>query len=553
MDGKVFMLFLKATKQSCLWLLFLCFNMIFFSSCGKKNFTPLTKITEINVPKGEVGADFCTLDPSLVDQYLKIIFVIDNSGSNVIAAGGRPPTDPDRSRRYESLKKWLSNRKGSPNEFYTMVEFSGNSTKIPPDLVNSQAESSPFTNDKDFFYNVVATQQASSKDGSATPYKAAMDTVINTIKGDAIKAKKRAEDTGKTTTSSYVVIFLSDGGPTDSTEDEIVALISETLMKLPNQPDYGAFINQLTLNTGYYYIDVDLPDARQILANMAKAGKGQSYSFDRGDIDYDKLTDVFIKKVTTRLTDVIVNNLNTVWDQETMTLEADSDGDFLSDRLEKKLGSNPLLRDSDLNGVSDGVEFLLDSKSRPCKDEHCLPENATQFLGCFDEKTNELLDKDDDGLSDCEERALGTDPERFDSNGDKLPDYLSVKYGVPATKEDSDVPTPPATSVDSDFDGEFNLPEVKVNTPPLIDNKLISKLKPYKYKLQQVSYDVASGVGCYNLGVEDVSFASKNDTLRIYLLENETSQTGRIFVRVVDKKASEMKVHFSKKDFLIKP
>jgi len=535
--------------------LFLSITSLVIYSCGKKDFQELKKETEINIPKGDINANFCTLDPAQVDQLTKITIVIDKSGSNVIASGGRPATDPDRSRRYKSLEDWLDTRKDNPNEFYTLIEFSGNDTSIPPDLVNIP-DTSPYTNERQKFKDIVTQlRNGGSSDAGATPYKAALTTVIETIRGDAIKAAEEAKKTGIMKTSAHIIIYLSDGVPTDSSEPEIVTMIKETLMKLPQQPIYGPAISQIVLNTGYYYIDVDIAVARSILAAMAKAGKGEAYSFDGGKIDYDRLTDVFIKKVTTKMSDVIVTNLNTQWDLENFGLWGDLDGDFLPDFRELELGSFIDKADSDENGVIDGIEFLVDSKSRPCRDPQCKPERATPFQGCFDPETKELLDIDHDGLSDCDEKAVGTDPERFDSNGDDLPDYLSIKYGIPATKEDDENdPAPPAASVDTDFDGEFNLPEVKVNTPPLIDNSSVNNLKPYKYRISQSSYNSKSGVACYQLAVDDVSYATPEDNIRIYLMENETNQTGRKFIRVVDKKAQDSTVTFNPEDFkLLKP
>lgn len=518
-------------------------------SCGKKAFNELEQVREAQGIPGIVNADLCTLDPNLVNQQVKILFVVDISGSNVISAGGRPPTDPTRDRRYGSLTRWLERRTPSPAEFYTMIEFSGNAANLPPSLINYDPIYAPFTNEIPTFRNTVAEQRGSSTDAGATPYKAALNTVINTIRGDAQKAKERAENGEPATQSTYIVIYLSDGAPTDSQEAEIITLIENDLMELPKNPEYGSFITQINLNTGYYYVDVDLPEARSILEKMAKAGKGEAYSFDRGEIDFDKLTDVMIKKVSTSLSDLIVNNLNMVWDMEVSSLLPDSDADFISDRMEKSLGSDPFNPDSDGNKVRDGVEMILDSKGRPCRDAQCNPARATVFSGCFKPGTQELLDTDGDGLYDCEELALNTDEEKVDSNGNDLPDYLSIKFSIPATKNANGTDAPPANSVDSDFDGLTNLPEVKLNTPPRLDNKSVRNLKPQNYKISQLSYEPKTGVACYNLEVKDISFATPEDTIRIYLMENETTQTGRRFFRIIDKKAKGFNIDLNFDDF----
>lgn len=518
-------------------------------SCGKKAFEELDIVHEVQGIPGIVQADLCTLDPNLVNQQVKIIFVVDISGSNALESGGRPATDPTRNRRYGSLDKWLSKRTPNPAEYYTMIEFSGDSTIVPPSLKDYDPEYAPFTNEIPTFSNAVAEQRASTTDAGATPYKSALNTVVNTIRADAIKAKERAAKGEPATQSTYIVIYLSDGVPTDSAEPEILTIIENDLMELPKNAEFGSFISQINLNTGYYYVDVDVPEARSLLEKMAKAGKGEAYSFDTGDIDFDKLTDVMIKKVSTSLSDIIVNNLNMVWDMEVGQLLPDSDGDFISDRMERSLGSDPHNADTDGNGVRDGIEMLLDSKGRPCRDEKCNPARATVFTGCYKPGTKELLDTDGDGLYDCEELALGTDEKKVDSNGNDLPDYLSVKFALPATKNANGTDSPPANGVDSDFDGLTNLPEVKLNTPPRLDNNAIVNLKPQQYKISQLSYSPKTGVACYNLAVKDISFATPTDLIRIYLMENETTQTGRRFFRIIDKKAYNYSINLFKEDF----
>lgn len=528
----------------------LLISLIFLPlSCGKKAFDPLDIVQEAKGIPGIVQADLCTLDPNLVNQQIKIMFVVDISGSNVIEAGGRPATDPTRERRYGSLTEWLGQRTPNPAEYYTMIEFSGNTTVTSPLLQTYDPIYAPFTNEIPTFTDAVNQQRGSTTDAGATPYKAALNTVINTIRGDAQKAKERAENGEPATQSTYIIIYLSDGVPTDSQEAEILNIIENDLMELPKNAEFGGFISQINLNTGYYYVDVDVPKARSLLQKMAKAGKGEAYSFDTGKIDFDKLTDVMIKKVSTSLSDIIVNNLNMVWDMEVGQLLPDTDADFISDRMEKALGSDPKNPDSDGNGVKDGVEMILDSKGRPCRDEKCDPKRATAFNGCYDTKTNKPIDTDLDGLLDCEEIALNTDEEKVDSNGNDLPDYLSVKFAIPATKNANGTDSPPANSVDSDFDGLTNLPEVKLNTPPRLDNKAILKLKPQQYTISQLSYSPKTGVACYNLEVKDISFASPTDLIRIYLMENETTQTGRRFFRIIDKKANNYSINLFKDDF----
>ncbi len=96
--------------------------------------------------------------------------------------------------------------------------------------------------------------------------------------------------------------------------------------------------------------------------------------------------------------------------------DKDSDGDGLSDKLEKQLGTDRKKADSDGDGLSDGAEY-------------------NQY------KTNPLVaDTDGDGLSDGDEvNKYKTDPLKADSDGDGLKDGDEIsKYKTDPAKADSD-------------------------------------------------------------------------------------------------------------------
>jgi hypothetical protein len=89
--------------------------------------------------------------------------------------------------------------------------------------------------------------------------------------------------------------------------------------------------------------------------------------------------------------------------------EIDSDEDGLSDELETAIGSDPLLPDSDTDGVSDSdeLDFYGTDPLDPDTDDDEL-DDAEELLSYG---TNPLLDDTDgDELSDSEEIAAGADP-----------------------------------------------------------------------------------------------------------------------------------------------
>src|SRR5215207_3370239 len=129
--------------------------------------------------------------------------------------------------------------------------------------------------------------------------------------------------------------------------------------------------------------------------------------------------------------------------------EADSDGDGLTDELETALGTDPLLLDSDADGVSDSdeIDFYGTDALDPDTDDDEL-DDAEELLTYG---TNPLLDDTDgDDVSDGEEVATGSDP--LDA------------ASVPATPTPTPTSTPEPT-VEPTPEGTLALPATPVSTP----------------------------------------------------------------------------------------
>ena len=158
----------------------------------------------------------------------------------------------------------------------------------------------------------------------------------------------------------------------------------------------------------------------------------------------------------------------------------DRDGDGLSDKEEKRLGTNKDLADSDTDGLSDGAELSqyrthplrMDSDNDGLSDFQEIRtyltdprkrdtdgDDLSDSEEVFTYKTNPLeMDSDKDKLSDKDEIITHrTDPNRTDSDGDGLDDGLEITQYI----------TDPL-SKDSDNDGLTDQEEVnKIKTDPL--------------------------------------------------------------------------------------
>lgn len=108
---------------------------------------------------------------------------------------------------------------------------------------------------------------------------------------------------------------------------------------------------------------------------------------------------------------------------ETSPDTADTDGDGLNDYLESKSGSatDPLDNDSDDDNLLDGLEDL--NKSGAFEQEYCVTDaSSPQYGWC--ETDPAKADTDGDTLGDERERALGTNPNAKNTDGDDTPDNL---------------------------------------------------------------------------------------------------------------------------------
>lgn len=199
----------------------------------------------------------------------------------------------------------------------------------------------------------------------------------------------------------------------------------------------------------------------------------------------------------------------------------DIDGDGLSNKVEKQLGTDPKNPDTDGDGLKDGAE-VKDYKTDPLKpdtdgDGLCDGEEVLNF------KTDPLkIDTDGDGLSDYDEvKKYATDPLKADTDGDGLKDgEEALTYKTNPLKADTDgdglndsqevlkYKTDPL-KIDSDNDGLGDGDEVnKYKTNPLDPDTdgdtLNDGSEVTKYKTNPIMKDTDKG------GVDDGTEVGKN-------------------------------------------
>jgi hypothetical protein len=165
-------------------------------------------------------------------------------------------------------------------------------------------------------------------------------------------------------------------------------------------------------------------------------------------------------------------------------LAVDSDGDGLTDAEELRLGTDPGNPDTDGDGISDGVE----ARNTALGYDPLVPNTVP---GCLDP----TLDTDGDGLTDCEEKILGTDPTLVDTDGDGMPDLVEFVQGTDYLVADA--------SRDEDGDGTTNLEEMRVHSDPWSSDLALQSDRGYRTRLDLATS--LDGSDCFSLHVANIS------------------------------------------------
>jgi hypothetical protein len=483
----------------------------------------------------EISGQVCTDPPVESDFPVKVLFIIDGSGSMQFVDN---PT-----YRALAVEEAILRLRSNPAVSFAVIRFNESEvvltkpgTDITADDPYGADLSGAFTQDTGILQQAVQGLRVAD---SVTDYQGALATAYQILLQDML-----ASGEAQLARTKYVIMFLSDGDPFPeccSMASEAQGLCSrstniffcedpEAIRANPTQLPYLAAgedynlpyqiyasvqdimdlglnfqVGEIRLHTAFLF-DPNLvgqlnaqgcyaigpvnfvcrDEAIELLTNMAMIGQGVFRDFSSAEqIDFLGFDLSSIKRENA-LKNLIVNNTNYM--PTPLGLAVDSDGDGLTDTQEFDLGMNRLARDTDGDGFSDAIEWKLRRNGF---------DPLAPNLGCDDAR--DRSDNDADGLLLCEELLMRSSSELFDTDADGVPDGLELTAGTDPSMSDA--------LSDSDLDGVRNGDEIRVHSGIAFDEANARPDLAYRYRTDEIAAD-AEGGKCYDFRVKNVQLGT---------------------------------------------
>lgn len=437
----------------------------------------------------------CSEDPVEARFPVRLVMLVDQAAGPLYS-----DFDPG-DERVGVMREFVQAALANPETEIAFVGYGGRPQKLAP--VEGE-----FTRNPGELLNAVsqmALAQPCVDDSLCRDYREAIRTARTLIEGDIASMPE-----GLRVLTQYVVIMVNAGHqqpralgseccapddvdcrdagqmPTLACEiqkgSELVASLRETVA------DSGAAgLRFHTLHLAAESRMTDNDAVQSALSQMAFAGGGTYQRYDSiGGFELRAL-DLLGLRTVLRAKLLLAANLNVRPGPNGPLIDSDADG--LTDQEELALGTNPSSPDTDADGVSDRVEVfggfdpLMPEIPKPC-----LDFNIGQ-------------DTDLDGLTDCDEALLGTEPSLVDSDGDGMPDRLEVFFQTDYLSKDAES--------DSDGDGVSNGDEIMLHADPRSTDLRAHLSSGYRYEIddQGVTRELFASTPVRATGVEIIELS----------------------------------------------
>ncbi len=472
--------------------------------------------------KLEVTGQFCTTNPDDLNFPVKILFIIDTSQSLI--------TPDPVARGVVALIVVIDATRDTPGVEWGIIVFGAGSnilTERCDDYDTRDNCTAGFSTDPD---QAILAATGASQGAGTTDYLISLQTAVSMVAADMAGA-----DENELENARYVVIFLSDGIPdSDSTfgpqelcpeaeawanngiiDDRGTSGALSLLIDQFEELGRRYHVREMAFHGAFLAAPDTALEVRACGGNLIRAmsqhGQGTFRDFSSGEelnflfVDFTSYKRIFALK------NFVVTNLNARPFSEALYINSegavrsddptlalgiiDSDADGLTDEREEIAGTSIYLQDTDGDGFSDLLEVNLRGSGFDALD----PTDADCAAAI------DRLDADGDGLRDCEERFVGTNPKRFDSDNDGFGDGMEQLYGSNPSLADH--------QLDVDFDGADNGAEMRWHSQP--DQDDISFLSEHAYRYEVEELGVVGSRLCYSFNVSNISLASTRGAIAV--------------------------------------
>ena len=460
-----------------------------------------------------VHGQFCTLGASDIIRPIKILIAMDASQSMRV-------TDPDGTRATAAIQL-LDSLPNEPDVEIAVMLFAGATTAF---LTQSQAGDGGMrdgfvrvtdltASDRTRIYSQILNFRNPNSNRDSTDFVKALADIY-TLLSDDVSAASRS---GTAARARYSVIFLSDGHPTNDQDNELLYGDAVTrIRQLRLQADDVRFntvhvfnplqpvssVCDLSPDSGVGCPMLIVNQDAERLERMAELGGGDFRDFRNHEpINFLSFRFGQLRRAWD-VKELIATNFSALPGSD--PLQADTDGDGLTDAQERVERTDPHKKDTDGDGFSDGVEVYFRALGAPFDpDQVADPDGGGLDPGC--PTPLRAADSDCDGLLDCDEQIIGSNALLTDSDRDGVPDSIEWQERLSPASDDLDE--------DPDTDGLVNRLEARLHMDPGAIDSANLTLDGYRYFLEETGPVDPDGRQCFQYVVDNVLLV---DTLPRY-------------------------------------